>query len=76
MANIKFIKINYINDIKEFISEAAKVNGDVLVKKGSHCVDGTSVLGMFSLDTSQGVSVEYPSDAIEFDQYLNKFVGE
>ena len=67
------ISINYISDIKDFIAEAQKVDGAVLVRKGSYCVDGTSILGMLSLDTSQPIIVSYPEKASNFEKWISKF---
>ena len=71
-----FVKIPGINDVNYFVNNARMVNGDILVSRGKFCVDGKSVLGMFSLDVSDGCTVQYPEDAIEFDEFIQQFVGE
>ena len=71
------IKIQGINDVNAFIQHARDVDGDVLVHRGRFCIDGKSILGMFSLDVSDGCTVEYPDDAVEFNNFLQQFiVGE
>lgn len=71
-----FIKIPGINDVNAFVQKARSVDGDILVSRGKFCVDGKSVLGMFSLDVTDGCTVEYPEDAIEFENFLQQFMGE
>ena len=68
-----FIKIHGINDVNNFVNEARKVEGDVLVSRGHFCVDGKSILGMFSIDVSQGCTVEYDEDEEYFDSFLKNF---
>ena len=68
-----FIKINGIKDAMDFTKKAISTNGDILIRKGRFCVDAKSILGIFSLDLSEGVVVEYPEDAIDFENYINKY---
>ena len=70
------IKILNINDVDAFVQKARMVDGDILVSRGKFCVDGKSVLGMFSLNVSEGCQVEYPEDAKEFEEFLQNFMGE
>ena len=71
-----FIKIAEIDGVNKFVQQARNVKGDVLVSRGKFCIDGKSILGMYSLDVSQGCTVEYPEEAIEFDEFIQQFVGE
>ena len=68
-----YVKISSIHDVNEFVQQARFVNGDVLVNRGAYTVDGKSVLGMFSIDTSQGCTVTFPEDATEFETFVQKF---
>ena len=65
------IKITGINDMTNFVKEAAAVLGDVACREGKYVVDGKSLLGVMSIDLSTGVIVEYPNDAIDFEKFLN-----
>lgn len=71
-----FIKIVEMDDVNKFAQHARSVQGDVLVSRGKFCVDGKSILGMYSLNLSQGCTVEYPENATEFDEFIQQFVGE
>lgn len=68
-----FIKLHGINDIIKFTQEASLVDGDIIVSRGSYKVDGKSIMGMMSLDVSQGISIEYPEDATKFDDFLKTY---
>ena len=70
------IKIHGINDLNEFVQQARFVDGDILVKKGHFVIDGKSILGMFSIDPTQGCTVEYPEDATNFELFLQQFKGD
>ena len=70
------IKINNISDVATFVQNASDVYGDVLIKKGKFVIDGKSLMGMFSLDLSTGVTVEYPEDATNFEDYINTFKAD
>ena len=69
----KYIKITELDDLSTFISKAVKVEGDVLVHREKFCVDGKSIMGMMSIDVSQGCKIEYPESAKEFDTYISQF---
>lgn len=71
-----YIKINGISDVSNFVRKATEVYGDVLIKKGKFVIDGKSLMGMFSLDLSAGVTVEYPEDAIDFENFVNTFKAD
>ena len=71
-----FIKMNGIVDVNEFVKNAREVEGDVLVTRGCYCIDGKSILGMFSIDTSQGCFVEYDENEVKFDTFLKQFMSD
>ena len=75
MDNVKQMTISIagVADVYDFIKEAAKVEGDVLIQRGKFTVDAKSFLGIFSIDVSQRVIVIYPSDAVDFENYIRKF---
>ena len=76
MTKTTVISINGLNDIYEFIRQATKVEGDVLLKRGKFVVDAKSFLGVLSIDVSQDTTVIYPEDAEEFEIYINQFKKE
>jgi phosphotransferase system HPr-like phosphotransfer protein len=71
------ITLNTINDVKSFVNTANKFNGDVLIRNGHYIVDGKSLLGIFSLDLSKGLTVEFsntPNEEILGE--LHQFIKE
>ena len=69
----RFIKINGIADVTAFVKMASQVEGDVTLYRGKYVVDGTSLLGVFSVDPSEGVMVEYPENEEVFDEFVKNF---
>lgn len=71
-----FIKISSFTDYTLLVAEATKVStGDVTVSKGRYSVDAKSLPGVFSLDLSDGATIEYPEDAIDFENFLTKYMA-
>ena len=73
MTKIRKVKLEYIADVYKFVELAGKVNGRVEITTGCYCVDGASLLGIFSIDPSREFAVEYPADANDFDTFVSKF---
>lgn len=69
----KFIKIQNIADMNDFIQKAISVDGDVLGRKGKYVIDCKSIMGVISIDVSTGITVEYPETAMDFEEYISKF---
>ena len=71
------IKIYSIPDVSTFVAKAIKVeNNDVTIKQGRYIIDGKSLMGVFSLDLTREITVEYPETAFEFEEFLKKFKAE
>lgn len=69
--NEKFIRLLTVHDILTFQEFAECVQGEVTVTKGQFEVNGKSLLGLMSLEVSDGIKVRYPARAIEFEEYLS-----
>lgn len=67
------IKLENLNDVNAFISQANKINGDVTVYKGKYCVDGKSLMGLMSIGIPLNIIVEYPDDSIDFNNFIQKY---
>ena len=68
-----YVAINTINKITEFVQKASQVDGDVICTKGRYTIDGKSIMGIFSIDISEGIMVEYPETATDFEEYISQF---
>ncbi len=72
-----WIKLNTINDVKDFVEICSKCNCEVDIKQGRHIVDGKSILGIFSLNLLEPVKVvidsDYGNDKIVFYNDIEKW---
>ena len=67
------IKISGISDATTLVTKASAVEGDVTITRGRYSIDAKSIMGVFSIDLSAGVIIEYPDGEIELDKYCKKF---
>ena len=66
-----YISLNKISDVKEFVSISLNLCGDITLSSKKHCVDGKSILGIFSLDLSNPVELKCQNEAdyAAFEQF-------
>ena len=57
--------------VEEFVSAAAKCDFDVDIYYNRYVVDAKSILGVFGLDLTKTLTVEYSGSNQQFEQYLN-----
>lgn len=69
----KVIKMHLIKDVQELARQASLITGDIIVKRGHFAIDCRSLMGLFSIDLTQGVTIEYPEEAFMFEKYLSNF---
>lgn len=69
------IKLNTINDVKEFVSECSKYDADIYVNQKKYVVNGKSALGIFSMNLLEPVDVTFDStnDKNEFYHRIEKW---
>lgn len=53
------ININNIERVKAFVKACNKLDCDVIVISGKYAVDGKSLMGIFSLDLSNDIMVDF-----------------
>lgn len=55
-----YVDLNKIDDIKTFVKNAERYDCDIVVRNSGRifAIDGTSLMGMFSLNLSEPVEVE------------------
>ena len=73
---MKSIKISLAmsQKVKEFVNITQNYSCEILLKSGKYVVDAKSILGIFSLDLSQPVTVEvYDDNCNELLAKLKKF---
>ena len=75
MKSIK-ISLEMAQKVKEFVSITQDCPYEILLKSGKYVVDAKTILGIFSLDLSQPLSVEiYSDDCAELLEKLKKFIA-
>ncbi|SFC61140.1 HPr family phosphocarrier protein [Butyrivibrio sp. YAB3001] len=70
----KVIKKNIVlkpSQVKEFVDAATKCDFDVDIYYNRYVVDAKSILGVFNLDLTKTLTVEYSGFNSQFEQYLN-----
>lgn len=68
------IKLNTVNDVKEFVKISEKYKYDSIeVKQGRWIIDGKSIMGVFSLNLTQelDVNIDSESEESEIDFYCS-----
>ena len=74
MTNAK-IRINTINDVKNFVTIVSKCDYDVDVISGRYAIDAKSIMGIFSLDLSKDLELNIHSDSCaEFLDEIKDFI--
>ena len=69
------IVLNNINDVKDFVNLMSKCSGEVSVYSERYIVDGKSIMGLFSLDLTKPVSVDFYGDVpYEVKEGMKKFI--
>ena len=67
------VSLNTINKVKKFTNIANKFDCDVDVLQGKYIVDGMSIMGIFSLNLTETVTVEIESNnEKEIDRFLKE----
>ena len=56
------IKINRIEDVKQFVNVVCRYDFDVDVVSGRYSIDAKSIMGLFSIDLSQDVLMRIHSE--------------
>lgn len=65
----KHIKLNP-NQVESFVNAATKCDFDVDIYYNRYVVDAKSILGVFGLDLTRQLTVEYSGYDKNFEQYL------
>lgn len=69
----KKIRLNAVNDVREFVREAEKCEFDVDVFYNRFVVDAKSIIGVMSMDLTKILTVQYHTEDSCFGKVLDKF---
>lgn len=67
------IKLSGPEDVREFVRFAERCDFDINVFYNRFIVDAKSILGVFSLDLSKNLTVEYGGIDAGFERMLQKY---
>ena len=68
--------IGTVKNVKEFVNVAGRFAEGIDLVKGRYVVDGHSIMGIFSLDLSQPVTIcIYTEDANRADKFFKEVEG-
>lgn len=68
------IKLDTINDVKNFVNTVSKYDFDVDLVSGRYAVDAKSIMGIFSLDLAKPIKMEiYSDDCAPFLEEVKAF---
>jgi phosphocarrier protein HPr len=71
------IKLDTINDVKNFVNTVSRYDFDVDLVSGRYAVDAKSIMGIFSLDLAKPIKMEiYSDDCPEFLSEIKSFAVE
>lgn len=70
------IKLALAEDIKKFVNEARTFTSDINVRSGNYVVDGKSILGLFSINTSNPIEIELVSSDLEETEKFNVMISK
>ena len=69
------VLLDKIADIKDFVNLVSKCSDDVTIGSGRFAVDAKSIMGLFSLDLSKPLKVEFYGDTpCEVKEGMKKFI--
>lgn len=67
------VSINSIELVKEFAKVVAESGKYVIAISGDYRVDASSMMGLFSLDLTKPITLEFPEGCEELREKLLKF---
>lgn len=70
------IKLALAENIKKFVNEARTFTSDINVRSGNYVVDGKSILGLFSINTSNPIEIELVSSDLEEIEKFNVMISK
>lgn len=73
-----FVSLASITDVKHFVDAATRCTCEVDVLSGRYVIDAKSIMGLFSLDLSKPVQVEFhgtDADSQSFKQDIAAFLA-
>lgn len=73
MKEITKIKLNKLDDVRDFVAAASQCDFDIDVFYNSFVVDAKSILGVASMDLTRVLNVACQDHDRQFEQTLKKY---
>lgn len=74
---IRTINLETISDVKQFVNTVSKCDFEADLIQDRYTVDAKSIMGIFSLDLSQNLTIHiYSEDCEDFLKEIEKFLVE
>ncbi|MGI6019216.1 MAG: HPr family phosphocarrier protein [Marvinbryantia sp.] len=71
----KKIRLNRIQDVREFVSTAERCDFDIDISYNRIIIDAKSIMGVLSMDLTQVLTVKYGGRDPQFENILNKYAA-
>ena len=68
------ISLVTIDQVKRFVDLVSKVEGDVDLVSGRYTIDAKSIMGIFSLDLSKPLQLEFADWKEEYRSVVEKYM--
>ena len=71
------INLNTIDKVKSFVAMVSKFSCEMTITSGRYMVDAKSIMGIFSLDLTNELSLHVPADDYdEVKKVMKDFIAE
>ena len=68
------ISLNSIDKVKAFVNDVTKFNTDFDLVSGRYVIDAKSIMGIFSLDLSKPLQLEFADWKEEYKSVVEKYM--
>lgn len=69
------INLNSVDKVKAFVNTVINYDGDVDLISGRYVVDGKSIMGIFSLDLSKPLEVQFHEGSTPVEEEVKKIAA-
>lgn len=68
------LMLRSVDRVKDFVSEMRQIEGDVFISTGKYIIDAKSIMGIFSLDLSKPLQLEFADWKEEYRSVVEKYM--
>jgi len=67
-----YVQLSTIEQVKDFVCTASLQNCDIHAVSDTYTCDAKSILGLFTLDLSQPILIQYRGDDVDADNFCEQ----